>query len=82
VGFIVCRSQVPVVPARIFGSFEAYGKGVGFPRLGTPISVVFGRPIPPAVYDEPKAGKERYQIASDRIMAGIARLQAPAITVV
>ena len=36
VGFICCRAQVPVVPARIFGSFEAYGKGHGL-RPGTPV---------------------------------------------
>lgn len=82
VGFIVCRSQVPVVPVRIFGSFEAFGRGVKLPRFGTPISIVFGRPIPPERYDAPAAGKERYQIASDRIMAEIARLQLPAETVV
>ncbi len=82
VGFIVCRSQVPVIPARIFGSFEAFGKGVKFPRLGTPVSVVFGRPIPPSAYDAPDAGKERYQIASNRIMAEIAKLEPPRETVV
>jgi 1-acyl-sn-glycerol-3-phosphate acyltransferase len=81
VGFIVCKSQVPVVPARIFGSYEAFGKG-GTLRPGTPISVVFGRPIPPVKYDEPAAGKDRYQIASDRIMAEIARLEVPAVHVV
>ncbi len=77
VGFIVCKSQVPVVPARIFGSYEAFGKGVKLPRLGTPISVVFGPPILPERYDEPNAGKDRYQIASDRIMAKIAELKLP-----
>lgn len=77
VGFIVCRSQVPVVPARIFGSYEAFGKGVKLPRLGTSISVVFGPPIKPEQYDDPKAGKDRYQIASERIMAEIARLELP-----
>ena len=82
VGFIACRAQVPVVPARIFGSFQAFGRGVKFPRLGTPVSVVFGPPLPPAAYDEPRAGKERYQIASERIMAAIARLTPPRITVV
>jgi 1-acyl-sn-glycerol-3-phosphate acyltransferase len=82
VGFIVCRSQVPVVPVRIFGSFEAFGRGVKIPRLGTPISVVFGAPILPTQYDEPAAGKERYQIASDRIMAEIAMLRLPPETVV
>jgi len=78
VGFIACRAQVPVVPARIFGSFEAFGKGVKFPRLGTPVSVVFGPPLTPADYDEPAADRDRYQIASERIMAAIARLQLPA----
>ena len=77
VGFIVCKTQVPVVPARIFGSFEAFGKGAKVPEFGSPVNVVFGRPIPPAVYDDPKAGKERYQIASARIMEHIARLQPP-----
>lgn len=76
VGLIACRSQVPVIPARIFGSFEAFGKG-GSLRLGTPVSVVFGRPISPKSYDAPDAGKERYQVASARIMAEIARLELP-----
>lgn len=78
VGFIVCKTQVPVVPARIFGSFEAFGKGAKVPKLGSPVTVVFGKPILPAAYDEPSAGKERYQIASTRIMAEIAKLERPA----
>ena len=73
--------QVPVVPARIFGSFAAYGKGRGL-RPGTPVSVVFGRPIPPEDYDDPAAGKERYQVASERIMARIAQLQPPVALVI
>jgi 1-acyl-sn-glycerol-3-phosphate acyltransferase len=81
VGLIACRTQVPVVPVRIFGSYEAFGKG-GRMRLGTPVSVVFGRPIPPSAYDRPGAGKERYQRASEAIMAEIARLQPPPETVV
>jgi 1-acyl-sn-glycerol-3-phosphate acyltransferase len=82
VGFIVCKTQVPVVPARIFGSYEAFGKGAKLPRFGSPVRVVFGKPIPPSVYDDPTAGKERYQVASERIMAEIARLQPPVERVV
>jgi 1-acyl-sn-glycerol-3-phosphate acyltransferase len=81
VGMIVCRTQVPVVPARIFGSFEAFGKGVKFPRAGTPISVVLGPPITPAEYD-PRTGKDRYQEASARIMARIAQLKQPGAVVI
>ena len=76
VGLFACRAQVPVVPVRIFGSFEAFGRK-GKLRLGTPVSVVFGRPLAPADYDDPSAGKERYQLASERIMAAIARLRLP-----
>jgi 1-acyl-sn-glycerol-3-phosphate acyltransferase len=82
VGFIACKTQVPVVPVRIFGSFEAFGKGASLPRLGTPVSVVFGPPLAPADYDDPAAGKQRAQVASERIMAEIARLQPPAGRVV
>jgi 1-acyl-sn-glycerol-3-phosphate acyltransferase len=77
VGLFACKTQVPVVPARIFGSFEAFGKGGKIPKFGTSITVVYGAPIAPADYDVPDAGKERYQIASDRIMARIAALEAP-----
>jgi 1-acyl-sn-glycerol-3-phosphate acyltransferase len=70
-----------VIPARIFGSFQAYGKGQPL-RLGTPVSIVFGPPITAAEYDEPSAGKERYLIASQRIFARIAALEAPRTTVV
>ncbi|MCR6657594.1 MAG: 1-acyl-sn-glycerol-3-phosphate acyltransferase [Opitutus sp.] len=48
VGLLACKAQVPVIPARIFGSFEAYGKGVKIPRFGTPVSVVFGPALQPS----------------------------------
>ena len=81
VGMIACRTGVPVVPARVTGSFRAFGKD-GKLRPGTPISIVFGAPILPTTYDDPKAGKERYQRASEHIMARIAALQQPPLTVV
>lgn len=81
VGFMAVKTQVPVVPVRIFGSFEAFGKGRKL-QLGTPVTVVFGKPMPPSAYDDPKAGKERAQLASERIMAEIARLQPPQVTVI
>ncbi len=76
VGFMACRTGVPVVPARVFGAFEAFGRN-GPLRLGTPVSVVFGRPLLPADYEDRAAGKERYQRASERIMSAIAALELP-----
>ncbi|MFZ5494122.1 MAG: lysophospholipid acyltransferase family protein [Verrucomicrobiota bacterium] len=77
VGLMACKSGVPVVPCRIFGSYEAFGKGAAIPRFGTPISIVFGPPLSPAEYDDPSAGKARYELAAQRIMDRIAALPAP-----
>ncbi len=76
VGFMACRTGVTVVPARVFGSYEAFGKG-GPVRLGSPVSVVYGKPIHAADYDHPSDGKERYQRASERIFEKIAALRLP-----
>ncbi len=76
VGLFACRTQVPVVPARIFGTFEAFAKE-GRVRPGTAISVVFGPTLYPAQYDDKSGGKDRYQIASERIMARIAAIEIP-----
>ena len=81
VGFMACRTGVPVVPARVFGTFEAFGRN-GPLRLGAPVSVVFGRPLLAADYDDRSEGKERYQHASERIMSAIAALELPRPTVV
>lgn len=76
VGMIACRSRAPVLPARIFNSHIAFGRD-GRLRPGTRVSVVYGRLLQPADYDDPKAGKDRYQRASEKIMAAIADLREP-----
>ena len=81
VGLMACRTGAPVVPARIFGSFEAFGRN-GPLRLGTSLTVVFGRPLFPVDYDNRSDGKERYQHASERIMSAIAALEIPRPTVI
>ncbi len=81
VGLMACRTGVPVVPARVFGTFEACGR-YGPLRLGTPVSVVFGRPLLAADYDDQSEGKDRYQHASERIMSAIAALELPRPTVI
>jgi len=81
VGMFACRTGAPVLPARIFGSHKAFGRG-GRLRPGTPISVVYGPVLTPADYDDPAQGKNRYQHASDIIMSRIAQLKLPAPPVI
>ncbi len=82
VGMILCRTRVPVVPARIFGSHLALGRG-GPLHLGQPVSIVFGKPMTVDTYDPgPSAGSERYQRASERIMEAVAGLHEPSPAVI
>lgn len=81
VGFIACKAQVPVVPARIFGSFEAYGRS-GALQLGSPVSVTYGKPLAPSDFDHPSDGKERYARTAERIMDAIKRIGPPPVTVI
>lgn len=82
VGLMACKTGAPVVPCRVYGSYEAFGKGAKLPRFGTPVTIVFGAPIPATEYDDPSAGKERYQVASQRIFARIAALPRPVYAVI
>ncbi len=77
VGLMACKTGVPVVPCRIYGSHNAFAKGSIIPRFGTPVTIVFGPPIPASEYDDPMAGKTRYEIAAQRIMDRIAALPEP-----
>lgn len=82
VGLMACKSGVPVVPCRIYGSAEAFGKGRLLPRLGAPITIVFGAPLQAADYDDPSLGKARYETAAQRIMDRIAALPRPVYAVI
>ena len=82
VGLMACKTGVPVVPCRVFDSFEACGKGSLIPRFGTPVTIVFGAPIPARDYDDPAAGKARYETAAQRIMDRIAALPRPHYAVI
>ena len=82
VGMMACKSGVPVVPCRVYDSFAAFGKGTRLPRFGTPVTIIFGRPIPASDYDDPAAGKARYETAAQRIMDRIAALPRPVYAVI
>lgn len=79
-GLVVIKSSAPVVPVRVFGTFEAYGRHLHVPRPRR-VMVKYGVPLDfQALREEartcPKARlKEIYQEVSEQIMAAIARIE-------
>ena len=65
-GLLVHKSGVPVLPARLHGSFEILGKGKLFPRIGKKLYLNIGRPIlsEKLSFDS----SDRYQKISDLVM--------------
>jgi len=83
IGMLAARAGVPVVPAYLAGTGEAWPPGARWLRC-RPITVIFGDPMtwaaPLAGGDENDVTKRRYQRISDDIMASIAALQRQART--
>jgi 1-acyl-sn-glycerol-3-phosphate acyltransferase len=80
IGLAVIKSKAPVIPVRVFGTFEAFGRHRRFPILH-PIAVKYGPPIDfsslrtEAVSCSKERLKQIYQQVADEIMARIAALQ-------
>ena len=73
-GMIIAKTLAPVVPVRVFGSYEA------LPRAGglkfRPVSVVVGKPMR-FTEDDAKGDRDVYQTLSNRVMEKIASLELP-----
>jgi 1-acyl-sn-glycerol-3-phosphate acyltransferase len=80
IGLTVVKSNAPVVPVRVFGTFEAFSRNQIFPRPKK-VAVKYGRPmnfekLRAEAKNCPKARlKEIYQQVADEIMAAIAELK-------
>ena len=83
IGLTVIKSTAPVVPVRVFGTFEAYGRQHKLPRP-YPVAVRYGKPLDfSALRAEAKTCdkvrlKDIYQQVADEIMAAIGQLELPA----
>jgi len=69
-GLLAVKAGVRVLPARVFGSYEAWHKGGRYRAM--PMRVVVGQPYWPA---KPASGKPDYQAIADEMMAKIAQLK-------
>jgi 1-acyl-sn-glycerol-3-phosphate acyltransferase len=80
IGLTVIKSNAPVVPVRVFGTFEAYGRHLRLPRPRR-IMVKYGRPMFFAQLraEAKDCSKQRlkaiYQQVADELMAAIASLE-------
>jgi 1-acyl-sn-glycerol-3-phosphate acyltransferase len=72
IGMIVVKTDAPVVPVRIFGSYQAFSRERRIPRRAF-VTVVVGRPLRFSLEDGPT--RETYQKTSDRIMDAVAALK-------
>src|SRR5882724_12015422 len=80
IGLTVIKSTAPVVPVRVFGTFEAFGRHMRFPRPRR-IVVKYGHPMlfkelrdEAKVCSKPRL-KQIYRQIADEIMAAIAKLE-------
>jgi 1-acyl-sn-glycerol-3-phosphate acyltransferase len=80
IGLVVAKSDAPVVPVRVFGTFEAYGRNQKFP-LPKRIAVKYGKPMrfEKLRAEAKNCSKERlkqiYHEIANEIMAAIAELK-------
>jgi 1-acyl-sn-glycerol-3-phosphate acyltransferase len=81
IGLTVIKSNAPVVPVRVFGTFEAYNRHMRFPHPFRRVSVKYGRPMQ---FEELRAEakscskprlKQIYQEVANELMRAIAALQ-------
>jgi 1-acyl-sn-glycerol-3-phosphate acyltransferase len=81
IGLTVIKSSAPVIPVRVFGTFEAYNRHLRFPKPGHTVIVKYGRPL---LFEKLRAEaktcskqriKEIYQEVADQIMAAISALE-------
>jgi 1-acyl-sn-glycerol-3-phosphate acyltransferase len=80
IGLLTVKSNAPVVPVRVFGTYEAFGRHMRFPRPGR-VAVTFGPPLDLSVLKAEAARcskprlKEVYKEIAIAVMNAIAGLE-------
>jgi 1-acyl-sn-glycerol-3-phosphate acyltransferase len=79
VGLLACKTSVPVIPARIFGTYGIWNRHQSAPNIHRHAQVVMGRPLLAETYDPGKGHPQRYLECAQRIMNAIRALQLPSL---
>jgi 1-acyl-sn-glycerol-3-phosphate acyltransferase len=80
IGLTVIKSKAPVVPVRVFGTYEAYGPSMRWPKPRR-VGVKYGKPLyfESLRAEAKQCSKERlkaiYQQVANEIMAAITKLE-------
>lgn len=75
VGLFIAKSGAPVLPVRIFGTYEAFPRGAKFPRP-VQITLVVGDLYYPEINRVAAKGRDLYQALADEVMEKIDDLRA------
>jgi 1-acyl-sn-glycerol-3-phosphate acyltransferase len=75
VGLFVAKSGAPVLPVRIFGTYEAFPRGARFLHPAQ-VTIAVGKLYHPDVQAHKQTGRDLYQALADEVMEKIAELRA------
>ncbi|MDR1255505.1 MAG: 1-acyl-sn-glycerol-3-phosphate acyltransferase [Puniceicoccales bacterium] len=76
IGLFACRSGAPVIPCRIFGTYNIMNRFSHFPNFNEKAAIIFGRPLQASEYDN-RDPVSRYQDAANIIMEKVRALELP-----
>lgn len=75
IGLLIAKSGVPVIPARLEGTFEIYGPGKMIPRVGKKLILTYGTMCTRKMIDPLPEEKDRYEKIAERVMSAISSIE-------
>ncbi|MDR1401819.1 MAG: 1-acyl-sn-glycerol-3-phosphate acyltransferase [Puniceicoccales bacterium] len=79
VGMLACKTEAPVIPCKVFGTFEIMSRSSKFFDWNKKANIAFGPPLRAANYmpDGTMREKDKYKLATQIIMSAVENLQVP-----
>jgi 1-acyl-sn-glycerol-3-phosphate acyltransferase len=77
VGLLACKTKIPVIPCKIFGTFDIMQRGSKFFDWNKKAQIVFGQPLLPRDYMDSGSSHWSHKRAAETIMAAMENLRVP-----